>query len=142
MEAQRPFARKRVLLWLAALPCMLASANAVYAGGDRIFADGFDPCCRIGGTVSGLAGSGLVLHLDAGAISEDRPVSSNGLYAFGASVAPGTAFSVSINSQPGGQSCSVANATGTMGSSAVDNANVTCGDGLRWDHGQWGEPWQ
>lgn len=68
-------------------PCALV-ATALLAGlwltsaaagsPDHIFADGFDPCCQIGGTVSGLSSSGLVLHLSATAISEDHAISGNG----------------------------------------------------------------
>lgn len=116
--------------------------HAAQAGNDRIFADGFDPCCQIGGTVSGLAGSGLVLHLDAGAISEDRPVTANGLYQFAASVPTGTAYSLSFTTQPSGQTCTLSVTNGTIGSADIDNANVTCGDNLIWNQGDWGEPWQ
>lgn len=128
-------------------PCALV-ATALLAGlwltsaaagsPDHIFADGFDPCCQIGGTVSGLSSSGLVLHLSATAISEDHAISGNGPYDFAASVSTGTSWTVSVQAQPSGQTCQVTNASGTMGSSTVDSVDVTCGSNtLIWDQGNW-----
>ncbi len=122
-------------LWLTA-----ASA----ANSDRIFANGFDPCCQIGGTVSGLSGSGLVLHLAAGAIVEDHAIHQNGLYDFSASVPPSTAWTVTVKTQPPAQICQLSNTSGTMGSSNVDNVDVSCGsNALIWDDGSWdNSQWQ
>jgi hypothetical protein len=119
---------------LAAAP-MRASAT------ERIFANGFDPCCRIGGTVSALAGNGLVLHLAAGAIAEDKSIHGNGLYDFSASVPPGTAYALSVKTQPTGQTCALAITSGSMGSSDIDNADVACTGNLQWDSGHWGQDW-
>lgn len=125
---------------LAALA--LLATDPAAAGNERIFANGFEPCCQIGGTVSGLAGSGLVLQLDAGAISEDRPIVGNGLYRFAANVAPGTAYSIGITGQPDSQTCTLSLSGGTMGSADVENANVACAGNLVWDQGNWGELWR
>lgn len=143
MNAHRTFTRSRAMLTLTTILGLLASSQPAHAGNnDRIFAGDFDPCCQIGGTLSGLSGSGLVLHLDAGSITEDRAIGDDGLYAFAASVAPGASYNVSIGTQPVGQSCTLANASGTMGNADIDNVAVTCGDGLIWDQGDWGNPWQ
>lgn len=133
--------RTSVLLALLVLPGLAAPARA---GSDRIFADGFDPCCQIGGTVSALSGSGLVLHLDAGSVAEDLPIAANGLYDFVASVPTGIGWAVSVASQPSGQTCTIANASGTMGSIDIDNVDVSCGEipELIWDQGNWGQDWQ
>ncbi|TAH42697.1 MAG: hypothetical protein E6Q43_07125 [Dokdonella sp.] len=122
----------------------LLAALPAQAGGERIFDDGFDPCCQIGGAVAGTTGSGLVLHLAAGSISEDRSISHDGLYRFAASVPNGTAYTVSIDSQPNGQSCGLANASGSMGNSDIDNVDVSCAatPALIWDQGNWGDLWQ
>ena len=76
----------------------------------------------VGGTVSGLAGSGLVLANG----SDNVAVSANGTFTFPSPVASGAAYAVAINTQPGGQSCSVGGGSGTMGSSNVTNVAVTC----------------
>ncbi|MEO7917523.1 MAG: hypothetical protein ABIR16_07745 [Dokdonella sp.] len=140
----------------------LASADAadrIFVGGvdhildgktDRIFADGFGPFCTLGGEVSGLTGNGLVLYLATDAFSESRPVSANGgatrLYTFSYTVPPGTAYVVSITTQPSGQNCTLSNATGTMANIPSDNINATCVAGpanLIWDDGTWDDAdWQ
>ena len=63
---------------LSILVLGLAGAAEPACAADRIFTDGFEPCCTLGGEVSGLTGTGLVLHLAAAAISEDKPVTANG----------------------------------------------------------------
>jgi hypothetical protein len=121
---------------------VLMSLKPVHAASpERIFANGFDPCCRIGGTVSGLSGAGLVLHLGFGAIAEDKPIAGNGLYGFAASVPPGTAYTLGVKTQPAGQTCALAVAGGSMGSGDIDNADVTCTGNLKWDSGTWGQDW-
>lgn len=137
----KPIHRIFPLLLLLASLGWAASAHA----GDRIFADGFEPCCRIGGTVSGLAGidSGqLVLHLQAafGSINEYKSINYlYGTYDFKNSVPPGDAYTVSVSTQPSTNSCIVTNASGTIGSVAIGNVDVGCGAGnnLLWNQGSW-----
>lgn len=138
----------RMILPLLALS--LAGALPSADAADRIFADGFEPCCTLGGEVSGLAGSGLVLHLAAGAISEDKPVPANGggvrLYTFTRTAPPGTAYTVTIAMHPASQTCTLGNASGTMASTPVENINATCVAGpanLVWDENAWDDAnWQ
>ena len=129
--------------WLLIAVLGLCCTIPAHAGeSERLFQDGFDPCCRLGGTISGLIGDSLVLHLSAGPIEEDRAISaSNGAprpYDFAASVSGGP-FSVSILSQPVGQTCSLVNASGTVGSTAIDDIDASCVNtpGLIWDQGNW-----
>jgi hypothetical protein len=79
----------------------------------------------VGGSVSGLAGSGLVLQDNGG---NDLAVASSGNFVFSTALASGTAFSVSVKTQPLSptQTCAVANAAGTIGSANVTNVAVTC----------------
>ena len=78
----------------------------------------------VGGSVTGLTASGLVLRLNgqvnlivgAGATS----------YRFASSFVSGSVYYVTIGIQPTGQTCSVANSTGTVGTSNVTTVNVTC----------------
>lgn len=127
------------LIWIGLL-CLPGSALATIS--DRIFANGFDPCCRVGGTVSGLADSGLVLHLTgSGAVSENLTINQGGLFDFATSIPSGSIYGVTIHGQPTGQTCSVANAAGTMGNSDIDNVLVTCEGNLQWDNGSWGQKW-
>ncbi|MGN6520297.1 MAG: hypothetical protein ACTHK2_12815, partial [Dokdonella sp.] len=78
----------------------------------------------VGGTVAGLSGSGLVLSLNAGA--QTLPVAANGAFAFPSGLANGAAYTVAIGSQPSGQTCSVANGSGTVSGANVTNVAVTC----------------
>lgn len=138
----------RVVKHLLAL--CLAGAAVMANAADRIFADGFEPCCTLGGEVTGLTGDGLVLHLAAGSISEDRPVPSNGgeqrLYTFVDTATPGTAYTVTIAAQPFSQICTLINASGITTRTPVDNVNATCVAGpadLNWDDGVWDDAnWQ
>jgi hypothetical protein len=76
----------------------------------------------IGGSVSGLTGSGLVLQNNSG---NDLPVSANGSFSFSTPVGAGAPYAVTVSTQPSGQTCSVANGNGTA-NGAVNNVAVTC----------------
>ncbi|MBS1151569.1 MAG: hypothetical protein H6Q89_3267, partial [Myxococcaceae bacterium] len=106
--------------------CLVANPGGTTASVDVL---GLDLTCTtelltVGGTVTGLAGAGLVLHnsdgtdlpLAAGATSYSFNVPSNGAYA------------ISVISQPvnPSQLCTVANGTGTVPSTNVGNVHVTC----------------
>ncbi|HEY6941247.1 proprotein convertase P-domain-containing protein [Dokdonella sp.] len=78
----------------------------------------------VGGTVGGLSGSGLVLSLNAGA--QTLPVAANGAFTFPTGIADGAAYSVTVGTQPTGQTCSVANGSGTVSGANVTNVAVTC----------------
>ncbi|MEO7326439.1 MAG: carboxypeptidase-like regulatory domain-containing protein [Dokdonella sp.] len=79
----------------------------------------------IGGSVTGLTTSGLVLAATAGSQTVTVP-SGAASYQFPTAVPTGTAYTVSVQTQPTGQTCSVANASGTIANANVTNANVTC----------------
>jgi hypothetical protein len=76
-----------------------------------------------GGTVSGLTGTGLVLF--NGSTGDKLPVSANGSFTFGVTEPSGSSYSVTVLTQPTGQSCTVTNGSGTM-SANVTNIQVTC----------------
>src|SRR6266702_3093866 len=80
----------------------------------------------IGGTVTGLTGTGLVLE-DNGA--DDLTISASGPYTFKTAVAGGGAYKVTVKTQPSNQPlpCSVSNGTGTA-TANVTNVQVTCGN--------------
>jgi large repetitive protein len=80
------------------------------------------------GTVSGLAGTGLVLQNNGG---DDLAIATNGEFSFPSPIASGAVYSVTVKTQPSGpsQSCSVANGSGTIGSADVTNVAVNCATG-------------
>jgi large repetitive protein len=79
----------------------------------------------VGGTITGLVGTGLVLENNA---SDDLSVTGNGSFAFAAPIASGGAFSVAIKAQPSGpgQVCSVSQGSGSVASANVTTLKVTC----------------
>jgi len=83
------------------------------------------PTYTIGGTVSGLAGSGLVLQQDGG---DDLAIAANGNFTFATALFDGRPYAVSVSAQPANpaQTCTVANATGTIDGANVDDVAVTC----------------
>jgi subtilisin-like proprotein convertase family protein len=82
----------------------------------------------IGGNVSGLSGSGLVLSLNGGA--QTLPVSANGSFTFPTALADGSVFDVTVTTQPTSPTevCTVANGSGTLAGANVTNVAVTCSD--------------
>ena len=85
-----------------------------------------DNTYNIGGTVTGLTGTGLVLQNEGGDNLPLAPTGGSFSYTFGTPTAAGSAYSVTVLDQPAGQHCTVSNGTGTVAGSAVTNANVNC----------------
>ena len=83
------------------------------------------PTRTVGGTVTGLVGSGLTLRNNA---SEVLAVAWNGTFTFAARVAPGAGYSVTVDAQPSGpaQTCSVFGGAGIVGATNVTSVDVTC----------------
>lgn len=81
----------------------------------------------VGGAVSGLSGSGLVLQ-DNGGDDLALPAGGSGSFAFATAIAGGAKYAVTIKVQPTNpsQTCVLANASGTVGSANVANVAVTC----------------
>jgi hypothetical protein len=76
----------------------------------------------IGGTVSGLTGTGLILQDNSG---NNLAVSASGSFTFSSAVDSGAAYSVTVLTQPTGQSCTVTSGSGTA-SANVTNVQVSC----------------
>ena len=77
----------------------------------------------VGGSVTGLSGTGLVLQNNG---RDDLAVGANGGFTFATAQAGGTAYAVTVRTQPAGQSCTVANGTGTVASGHVTTVEVRC----------------
>lgn len=78
----------------------------------------------VGGTVSGLNGSTLVLAINVNGISP-LSITTNGPFSFG-NITAGTNYTISISSQPAGQTCSISGASGTSGPSSANATSVSC----------------
>ena len=82
------------------------------------------PTYTIGGTVTGLHGSGLALQNG----NTHLPVASDGAFTFPDTLTSGTAYSVSVQTQPSSptQVCAVTNGGGAVAATNVTNIEVTC----------------
>lgn len=93
-------------------------------GGDGS-SNGSGPPHTIGGAVSGLKGSGLVLQDNGG---DTLKISGNGAFTFATAVAGGNTFNVTVSTQPTNpsQTCTVTHGSGTVSGDDITNVAVTC----------------
>ena len=77
------------------------------------------------GSVSGLAGSGLVLQDNGG---DDLRIAANGAFSFARQVASGQGYAVTIKAQPTApmQTCKVTGGTGTIGAGPASGIAIAC----------------
>lgn len=76
----------------------------------------------IGGSVFGLHGT-LVLALNGG---NALTLPADGKFAFADTIAAGSTYSVTVQSQPADQMCTVTHGSGTLGDADVANVTVNC----------------
>jgi hypothetical protein len=90
-----------------------------------IFKDGFEDPFTIGGAVSGLSGSGLVLRNNGG---DDLAICADGSFIFANALTDGSDYAVTVLTQPTDLSgiCSVSNGSGTVAGADVTDVEVTC----------------
>lgn len=100
------------------LVCLSIVTAACDGGGDSPPPPPANPPATqsVGGNVSGLTGT-VILQNNGG---NNLSVSASGSFTFSTSLASGSAYAVTVLTQPTGQTCSVNN-----GSGAVANANIT-----------------
>jgi hypothetical protein len=77
---------------------------------------------KIGGTVSGMAGTGLVLQDNGG---DNLAITANGPFTFSSEVKKNASYNVTMLTQPSGQNCTVSNGAGTA-TANVANVAVAC----------------
>ena len=79
----------------------------------------------IGGSVSRLVGSGLVLQDNGG---NNLTVTASGSFSFTTALATGATYGVTVLTQPGNptQVCTVTNGSGTVANAAITNVAVNC----------------
>jgi DNA-binding beta-propeller fold protein YncE len=101
------------------MSCALLTLGA--CGGDGGSGGGSTVTYTVGGMVTGLTGSGLVLSNNGG---DNLAVTANGAVTFATALSKGTAYSVSASSQPTNpnQNCMVRNGTGD---GTITNADIT-----------------
>jgi len=107
--------------------CLVSNATGTLAGAN--ITDISITCTTntytIGGTVSGLSGSGLVLQNNGG---DDLPIAADGSFTFSTSLNDLSAFTVTTSTEPGApnQSCSVTNESGNLAGENITNVSVIC----------------
>jgi hypothetical protein len=78
----------------------------------------------VGGTLSGLgSGRSVVLRNNGG---DDLSLSANGSFNFATALADGSAYAVSVATQPNGQTCAVSQGSGTLAGADVSSVQVSC----------------
>jgi 6-phosphogluconolactonase (cycloisomerase 2 family) len=80
----------------------------------------------VGGSVSGLRGTGLVLQNNGG---DPLTISADGSFTFATPLAPFAPYSVTVLTQPTAtpaEVCSVASGNGTVGRDAIANVTIAC----------------
>jgi hypothetical protein len=77
----------------------------------------------VGGTISGLTGNGLVL---ADGTDTTSPAPGAKTFTFPTKLASAASFSVTVTTQPAGQTCTVSNGTGVILTSSVNNVVLSC----------------
>jgi alpha-tubulin suppressor-like RCC1 family protein len=79
----------------------------------------------VGGTVTGLQGTGLVLQNNGG---NDLPISTDGSFTFHEAFADGSSYAVTVKTQPSGTNriCTVKNGAGKLAGADVTDVEVSC----------------
>ena len=106
---------------------LAATARAVLADDNQWTITDAGRGCQVGGEVTGLQGSGLILQLNGG---NDLAINDNGSFTFPGSLDNLADYTVTVAAQPGNptQICTVANGTGTVEGPNVTNVAVSCVD--------------
>jgi uncharacterized repeat protein (TIGR03803 family) len=77
----------------------------------------------VGGSISGLTAGGLILANGSQTVS---PAANATSFVFPTQSTSGTSYSVSVQTEPTGQTCTVSSASGTVTTANVTNVVVTC----------------
>lgn len=77
----------------------------------------------VGGTVSGLSGTGLVLSNNG---TDNLAVNADGPFTFSKALPAGGGYSVSVATQPTGQTCAVSQGSGSITNDNFNRVAVTC----------------
>jgi 6-phosphogluconolactonase (cycloisomerase 2 family) len=106
--------------------CVVTNASGVIGGGDvSVPVSCTTDMFSVGGTVTGLTGSGLVLQLNGG---QDLPIGSNGAFEFPDELLRGSQYNVTIRSQSSTfrELCGAGNARGTGTTGSITTVTISC----------------
>ena len=82
----------------------------------------------LGGTVTGLRSGGTLALSDGGVDGGTVSIAANGAFMFPIRFASGGKYAVKVDTQPVGQECRVASASGSFSSASINTVAVTCTD--------------
>jgi hypothetical protein len=116
MSADGNWALARIAVRTLAVSALLAACGDTTGGPDQ------PNRFVVGGTTSGLLGT-VVLRNNGG---DDLTLVTSGTFTFSTPLAGGSPYAVTVHSQPAGQTCLVANGSGTIAGADVGNVLVTC----------------
>jgi environmental stress-induced protein Ves len=106
--------------------CTVANGSGTVASGNVTGVSitcSTEPRFSVGGTVTGLLGTGLVLQNNN---ADDLAVNANGTFTFATALADAATYSVTVRTQPTGQNCVVTNAVGTIAAADVATIALSC----------------
>jgi hypothetical protein len=107
----------------AGSPCKGKGQGGVDMGANISLVGSASPSTyTIGGTLSGLSGT-VTLQNNGG---DNLSRSANGPFTFATALINGTAYLVTVLTQPTGQTCTVASGSGTINSANVTDVNISC----------------
>jgi len=86
---------------------------------------------KIGGTVSGLTGTLVLLDNGGDALT----LTQNGAFTFATEVASGAAYLVTVSSEPAAETCTVTGGSGTVGAGNVTSVAVACASSSKYSVG-------
>ena len=107
------------------LALLMAGCGGGGGGGDSSSPPPPPATFTVGGTVTGLTGTGLILQTNAGDVV---PVSGAAAFAFPNPLGTGAAYTVTVKAQPTApaQTCIVTNGSGTVGTANITTVAVAC----------------
>jgi hypothetical protein len=105
--------------WSTLQQIIIATINGQSGGGSPATAT-----YSIGGTLSGLAAGATVSVNDNG--TDPLTLAADGSFTFLTALSSGSAYSVTVAQQPADQTCTIIDASGTVGSANISNVAVTC----------------
>ena len=104
--------------------CSVSAASGMVSGNDvtNVAVVCSTNTYSVGGTVVGLLGS-ITLQLNG---ADDQTLDADGAFTFATPVADASAYAVTVQGQPAGQSCSVANGSGTIDLAPITDVAINC----------------
>ena len=109
----------------APTPSTMVTTRLRVGGSSAEFRSTTIPGQRVGGSVAGLLGAGLVLRLNG---VEDLPIAADGTFQFAAELLMGDSYAVTVAGQPTVpvQECTVADGSGIVPNGGVSNVLISC----------------